>query len=150
MAGLIGAPAVYAEKSCGGASTILIECDTTTGKEAVNEILGIAVRIFMVIVGVVGVIGIVIAGIQYLTARDNEEQVRKAKRRLFHIVIGLAVYVLMFAGLWFFLPGFNPNFGGGSSSNSSDDSNNSSPDVTQPVHPSTSSDFTREPSELID
>ena len=33
-------------------------------------------------------IGVVVAGIQYLTARDNEQQVVAAKRRLFNVVPG--------------------------------------------------------------
>ena len=57
-------------------------------------------------VGILGVLGIVIVGIQYLTAGGNEEQTRKAKRRMFEIVIGLVAYVLVYAFLKFLLPTF--------------------------------------------
>lgn len=70
-------------------------------------IINLVIDILSIGVGVLGVIGISIAGIQYLTAGGNEEQTRKAKRRLFEIVIGLAVYVVLYAILKFLLPGFN-------------------------------------------
>ena len=47
-------------------------------------------------VGVLGTIGVTIVGIQHLTAGGNEEQTRKAKRRLLEIVIGMAAYFLMY------------------------------------------------------
>jgi type IV secretory pathway VirB2 component (pilin) len=59
-----------------------------------------------ILVGVLAVIGIVIVGIQYMTAGGNEEQTRKAKRRLFEIVIGIVAYILMYALLKWLLPGF--------------------------------------------
>ena len=43
-----------------------------------------------------GVVGISVTGIQYLTAGGNEEQTRKSKRRMFEIIIGLAVYATFF------------------------------------------------------
>lgn len=63
--------------------------------------------ILSVLVGIVGVIGIVYMGIQYLTAGGNEEKTRKAKRRLFEIVIGIVAYVLIYALLKWLLPGFS-------------------------------------------
>ena len=42
---------------------------------------------------VVGTIGIVICGFTYMTARDNEAQVAKAKKRMIEIVIGITVFV---------------------------------------------------------
>ena len=74
--------------------------------EGIKCILKITVDILTVGVGVLGVLGIVIAGIQYLTSAGNEEQMRKAKRRIFEIVIGLAAYVLIYALLSWLLPGF--------------------------------------------
>ena len=55
-------------------------------------------------VGILGVIGITIVGIQYLTAGGNEEKTRKAKRRMFEIVIGLVVYVVFYAFLKWLMP----------------------------------------------
>ncbi|MBO7657260.1 hypothetical protein J6S55_01270 [Candidatus Saccharibacteria bacterium] len=70
-------------------------------------VINLVIDILSVLIGVVGVIGIVIVGIQYLTAGGNEEQTRKAKRRLFEIVIGLMAYVLIYALLKWLLPGFS-------------------------------------------
>jgi hypothetical protein len=57
-------------------------------------------------IGVLGVLGITVVGIQYLTAGGSEEQTRKAKRRLFEIIIGLVGYVLIYALLKFLMPSF--------------------------------------------
>ena len=81
------------------------KCDDGKGS-GVLDILRLVVNILSVGVGVLGVLGIVIAGIQYLTSAGNEEQMRKAKRRIFEIVIGLAAYVLIYALLSWLLPGF--------------------------------------------
>ena len=48
-------------------------------------------------IGILGVIGITIVGIQYLTAGGSEEKTRKAKRRMLEIIIGLVTYVVIFA-----------------------------------------------------
>ena len=65
------------------------------------------VNIMSVGIGILAVIGISVSGIQYLTAGGNEEKTRKAKRRIFEIIIGIAIYVLIFALLQWLLPGFN-------------------------------------------
>lgn len=73
-----------------------------------QDILMLVVRILTVGIGLVGAIGITVAGIQYITAGGNEEQTRKAKRRIFEIVIGFFAYVLIFAALSFLIPEFKP------------------------------------------
>ena len=55
-------------------------------------------------IGILGVIGITIVGIQYLTAGGSEEKTRKAKRRMFEIVIGIVAYVLLYWFLKWLLP----------------------------------------------
>lgn len=93
-------------------TAILTDCATQEEKygngAGVKCVVLTVVNILSVLVGIVGVIGIVIVGIQYLTAGGNEEQTRKAKRRLFEIVIGLIAYVLMAALLNWLLPNFDP------------------------------------------
>lgn len=69
-------------------------------------IVKLVINIFTVVIGIVGAIGITIAGIQYLTAGGNEEQTRKAKRRIFEIVIGFAAYAVVYLALSFLLPNF--------------------------------------------
>ena len=71
-------------------------------------VVQLVVDILTALVGVLGVLGIIIVGIQYLTAAGNEEQARKAKRRLFEIILGLVLYVLLYSLLRWLLPNFNP------------------------------------------
>ena len=80
--------------NCGGVPTSIIECGKDDG---IDHILNLVIDILSVGVGIFGVIGISIVGIQYLTSSGNEEQARKAKRRIYEIIIGLAVYVVFYA-----------------------------------------------------
>ena len=82
--------------------------ETAENGKGVIRILKLVVEIMTVGVGILGVLGITIVGIQYLTAGGNEEQVRKSKRRLLEIVIGLLAYVLIYALLQWLIPGFKP------------------------------------------
>ncbi len=70
---------------------------------AMFTVLGIILTVLTYGVGIGGVIGIVISGIQYLTARDNEAQAAKARRRILEVVIGLIVYAVMYVVLNFLL-----------------------------------------------
>lgn len=80
-------------------------CECGNG-ESVRSVLGYVVNILTVGVGILGVVGISITGVQYLTAGGNEEQVKKAKRRLFEIVIGLAFYAVIFSLMRWLIPDF--------------------------------------------
>lgn len=85
-------------------AAILTGCAEKGGEESIMCILNLAVDILSIGVGIFGVIGISVSGIQYLTAGGNEEKTRKAKRRLFEIVIGLAAYVVIYSLLRWLLP----------------------------------------------
>ena len=85
-------------------AAILKDCADKDGEESIKCVLNLVVDIMSVLIGILGVIGITITGIQYLTAGGSEEKTRKAKRRLFEIVIGLAVYAVMYALLSWLLP----------------------------------------------
>ncbi len=118
---LISAPAFAAKKGdsckCADGSTgvvtvdtnILSGCDCSGGNSggAVKNLFIFVADILSIGVGVLGVIGISIVGIQYLTAGGNEEKTRKAKRRMFEIVIGVFAYSLLYTFLKFFLSNFN-------------------------------------------
>ena len=77
------------------------------GEEGITTVLTAVVNIMTAGIAVLAVIGIVVSGIQYLTAGGNEEKLKKSKRRIFEIVIGLAAYVLIYAILQWLLPSFN-------------------------------------------
>lgn len=59
------------------------------------EITNLVFNIATMGVGILATLGIVIVGIQWLTAKDNEQQVAKSKNRLLNIVIGVLVWGLM-------------------------------------------------------
>ena len=108
VAPTLTATPVYADGESAQAA-ILTDCASKEagGGEGIRCVVLLVVNILSVLVGIVGVIGIVIVGIQYLTAGGSEEQTRKAKRRLFEIVIGIALYVLIAVLLNWLLPGFD-------------------------------------------
>lgn len=111
MAGLafVMAPRVFAEgEGCDGVRTSIIGdggCVTDSNGSAIFDVLNIALQILTYGVGIVGTIGIVIAGIQYMTAKDNASQMANAKTRLIAIAIGLAAYAMIWAFLQWLLPG---------------------------------------------
>ena len=80
-------------------------CDNGDG-ESIKYILQTVVDIMSVLIGILGVIGITITGVQYLTAGGSEEKTRKAKTRMFDIVIGLVAYAVVYAFLKWLLPDF--------------------------------------------
>ncbi len=80
-------------------------CDCGHG-ESVVAVLDLVVNIMTVGIGILGVVGISVVGIQYLTAGGSEEKTRKAKRRMLEIVIGLAAYVLIYAVVKWLMPYF--------------------------------------------
>ena len=110
--GLVAKPAFAEENNCeNGVPTAILGQDncfeTKDDGSGIVEVLKIVVDILTVGVGVLGVVGISVVGVQYLTAGDNEEKTRKAKRRMFEIVLGLVAYVLAYALLYWLIPGFN-------------------------------------------
>ncbi|MBR2839833.1 hypothetical protein IKE82_00665 [Candidatus Saccharibacteria bacterium] len=93
--------------SCGGIETVLISCEEG-GDGGIFHILRLVIDIFSIGVGILAVVGISWAGLQYLTAKDSAEQTLKAKRRLFEIVIGVALYAVLYGVLrWLLLGDMN-------------------------------------------
>lgn len=79
--------------------------DVGTKGEGIYGILGTVIKVLTYLIGILGTVGLVISGIQYMTAGGNESQVIKAKNRIFNIVIGLVAYGLMATFLNFIIPG---------------------------------------------
>ncbi|MBQ3292997.1 hypothetical protein IJG93_01645 [Candidatus Saccharibacteria bacterium] len=97
---------VYAADKADAAILKTCAGEEAGGGEGIKCVVKLVANIMSVVIGIAGVIGIVVVGIQYLTAGGNEEQTRKAKRRLFEIVIGIAVYALAYGLLSWLLPGY--------------------------------------------
>ena len=128
------APVFAADDGC--VNTIILGGDShqvcDTNGDSIYALLRLAVEIMTIGVGILGVIGIGVTGIQYLTAGGNEEKTRKAKRRMFEIIIGLAIYATFFLLMQWLVKDFEikdasfDSSGGSSSESSSGDSNKSS------------------------
>lgn len=89
---------------CGDVETSLIDCPNLGGGTPRYLAMDI-VNILSVGIGIIGVIGISIFGIQILTARDDPARVANARKRFFQILLGLGVYLAMWTGLNWLLPG---------------------------------------------
>lgn len=82
-----------------------VETSVLPSDWGIDDILKLILNIVVYGLGAAAVLGVVIAGILYMTARDNETQVATAKRRLYEIVIGLVAWAIMYAVLQWLLPG---------------------------------------------
>ncbi len=109
---------------------ILAAANTTTSilkDEGINGLLSLVVNILSYGLGAAAVIGVVVAGIMYLTARDNESQVAAAKQRLLNTVIGLVAWVVLFSVVNWLIPGAVPDPSNPSSDLQAEDRNDENP-----------------------
>ncbi|MDO5451779.1 MAG: hypothetical protein Q4F56_01685 [Candidatus Saccharibacteria bacterium] len=70
----------------------------------INYIIRSVLEIMTIGVGILGVLGITIVGIMYLTAGGDISKTQKAKTRLLEIVIGIAAYAVIGAFIYFLVP----------------------------------------------
>ena len=77
----------------------------------IYRVLDLVIDILSVGIGIAAVVGISLSGITYMTAVGNPQKTTTAKRRIAEIVIGVALYALLYAVLNFLLPGgkLNPS-----------------------------------------
>lgn len=75
------------------------------GENGISYLLRMAIRILTGLVAVLAVVSIVYAGVQYASAGDSPEKVKAAKDRITQTVIGVLLYIFMFAILEFLIPG---------------------------------------------
>ncbi len=100
----LASPVMATEEKSAPEVSILTDC--SKAEDGTICILNLVVDIMSIGIGVLGVIGITVVGIQYLTAGGSEEKTRKAKQRMFEIVVGLVSYVVIYAFLKWLMPGF--------------------------------------------
>ncbi len=98
-------PVFFSHASVFAYNGAIISTDSD-GKEGIIEVLKIAVNIMSALIVVLAIVGIVISGVQYLTAGGNEDQIKKSKRRIFEIVIGMAAYAVLYGFLSWLIPNF--------------------------------------------
>ena len=73
--------------------------------QGIYAILRLIVTILTYGLGVAATIGVVIAGVMYLTAKDSPDKVAAAKKRLIEVVLGLVAWAMMAAVLNWLIPG---------------------------------------------
>ncbi len=95
--------------TCGGVEVAILEC-TQGGGDNIEDsglwgLLIIALNIMAGLVGVVAVGGIVYGAILYASAQDNASQVQEAVGVIRNVVIGVVLFMGMYALLQFLVPG---------------------------------------------
>lgn len=87
-------------------------CDDSSGN-GVFEILNLVLNIMTAGIGILATIGLIVVGIQWMTAKDKEDQIVKAKSRLTNIVLGIVVWGVLWLFLSWLIPGgvINTNLG---------------------------------------
>ncbi len=75
------------------------------GADGISELLVTIVNVLSAAVGVVVVLSLVIAGIQYITSSGNPQAVETAKNRIMASVISFIIYIFGFALLQWLIPG---------------------------------------------
>ncbi len=100
------APPTEIEQVDEGACTSLLPNSWCSSKDGsgIQEIVSLVIAVLTGGVIVAGTIGIIYCGVMWMTARDNENQVATAKRRMMEIVIGIIAWVLIYALANLFIP----------------------------------------------
>lgn len=75
------------------------------GGNAILQFLTNVVEFFAIGVGAILVIMFAVAGFQYLTARDNAQQVESAKKHMFNVILAVLVYAFGLVILQWLVPG---------------------------------------------
>lgn len=101
---------VQASEKCGEVKTSYIKCSAASKPKTVEEssfwkLIEIILNILMGAVGIAAVGGIVWSGVLYASASDNESQTQQAKELIRNVVIGLVLFVSMYAILQYLIPG---------------------------------------------
>ena len=81
-----------------GACTSLLPnswCDSRDGT-GINSVVGFVLAIMTGGAAVAGTIGLIVCGIMWMSSRDDEVKVAKAKKRMADIVIGIVVWALIY------------------------------------------------------
>ena len=115
---MVGAGAVWADEPVSSdpqiepahdpqCATILkgfCESAESDGEQTIKDIIIFVISILSVGIGVLATIGLIICGYLIMTARDNEQQVSKAKKRLLEIVIGIVIWAIGAGAVLLFVP----------------------------------------------
>lgn len=94
-------------------ASILASCDkdSMSGQQKVFCLLGIVVNVLSGGVLALAILGVIIVGIQYMTASGDVGKAQAAKRRLYEIIIGIVAYFAIYAILRLLIPNFDDTTG---------------------------------------
>ena len=68
-------------------------------------LLLIAINILTAGVGIAAVGGLILAGITYATASNDQNKIVKAKEMIYNVVLGIVMFALMWSFLQYLIPG---------------------------------------------
>jgi len=91
--------------------TAIINCDqrnvASKGVQGngVWGLLLIAINILTAGVGIAAVSGLILAGITYATASNDQNKIVKAKEMIYNVVLGIVMFALMWSFLQYLIPG---------------------------------------------
>lgn len=68
--------------------------NTNLSNRTVGSMLNIILNYTLALVGILGILGFIVAGIMYLTAAGDEDQVGKAKNVMMYSIIGVIVALI--------------------------------------------------------
>jgi len=85
--------------------TTLFASEYCTGDgSGITKVISFILAVLTGTVVVAGTVGIIICGVMIMTARDNEVQLAKGKKRLLEVVIGIIAWVLLAVVANLFIP----------------------------------------------
>lgn len=109
----ISSLAFSATNRCGGVDTAIINCEGAAREggnkpvqdSAVWALLLIVLNVLTGLVSIAAVGGLVYGAIMYASAQDNAGQVQEAIGIIRNVIIGIVIYIGMFALLQYLIPG---------------------------------------------
>lgn len=103
-------PDLGSPKECGDVSTAYVGCNAQANPNSIEQttvwaLLTIILNILLALMGIIAVAGVIYGSILYTSAQGNMQQIQQAKSIIRNVLIGLVLYVLLYAILQYLIPG---------------------------------------------
>lgn len=109
------------------ASSSIAKCKNKSDGSGITCLVNILVDILNMAVGAIAVLMLVVGGVMYASAGDDSGKVSTAKKIITNTIIGVILYIFLFAILNFIIPGGIGGGGGGPTPPAVDPNNPSGP-----------------------